>query len=88
MARLKREAEECEEIAPEKRATAKVARTAHERLLKFSPYLGAEWRCPDCFAIGIESTLRPNIRRFVETGDGALDVFRSSACGYKVFVPA
>ena len=40
-ARLEREAEKCEEIAPEKLAAAKVARTAHKRLLQFSPYLGS-----------------------------------------------
>lgn len=80
--RLKRK-----EVALEKLTSSKEARAAQKRLLDFSPHLWKEWRCPDCVAAGVDSTLTPDIRRFAETGDDSFDVFRCSACGYEISVP-
>ena len=87
VSRLEHEAEEAQAIAIQQAAAAQTARAAHERFIQFSPRLGAYRRCPDCFVLrGVDSVLKPNIDRFVETGDDTFDEFRCRECGYKITV--
>ena len=86
-ARLECEARECEDVTPKKLTAAKIAGAAHDRLLDFSPRLGGDFICPECFILrGVDSVLKPNIDRFVETGDDTFDEFRCRECGYKITV--
>lgn len=88
-ARLEREADKLQEIAPEKIREAKAAHLVQQRLLQFSPNFGPDWSCPDCFILrDTVSPLKASDHGFVETGADNLDVFRCSSCGFEISVPA
>lgn len=71
-----------EAIISQKRTAAEAASMAHKRSLNFSPALGRELLCPDCWVNrGNQSALRPI------PGTDDTDIMKCSVCHEKYPIP-